>query len=242
MVELFWLRTREELYYRMYRYWVKFFAVNFGVGVVTGIVLEFEFGTNFARFSQAVGNVISPLLAFEVMTAFFLESGFLGIMLFGWKRVSRQVHFLATVLVAAGTVISSFWILAANSWMQTPAGHTLVGDKFLVTDFHAVIFNPSTLVRMAHMTMAGLETSVFVVAGVSAYYLLKEKDRNLFRRCPGHRARHGRPVRAAPGLPGRPERQGRGQTSARETGCHGVALGNEHPGRRALRDHCPARS
>ncbi len=185
VVELFWLRTRQELYYRMYRYWVRFFAINFGVGVVTGIVLEFEFGTNFARFSHAVGNVISPLLAFEVLTAFFLESGFLGIMLFGWKRVSRQMHFLATALVATGTIISSFWILAANSWMQTPAGHTLVGNTFLVTDFFAVIFNPSTLVRMGHMTMAGLETSVFVVAGVSAWYLLKGRHEILFRRSLG---------------------------------------------------------
>ncbi len=182
VVELFWMITKEELYYRIYRYWVKFFAVNFGVGVVTGIVLEFEFGTNFSRFSQAAANVISPLLAFEVMTAFFLESGFLGIMLFGWKRVSRGMHFLATVLVAAGTIISSFWILAANSWMQTPAGYALVGGKFMVIDFRAAIFNPSTLVRMAHMTVAGLETSVFVVAGVSAWYLLKDTYASLFRR------------------------------------------------------------
>jgi cytochrome d ubiquinol oxidase subunit I len=182
VVEGLWLRTREELYYRMYRYWVNFFAINFGVGVVTGIVLEFEFGTNFSRFSQAAGNVISPLLAFEVMTAFFLESGFLGIMLFGWKRVSRQMHFLATCLVAAGTVISSFWILAANSWMQTPAGFAVMDGKFVVTDFHAAIFNPSTGARMLHMTMAGLETSVFVVAGVSAYYLLKGRHAALFQR------------------------------------------------------------
>jgi len=182
VVEGLWLRTREELYYRMYRYWVSFFAVNFGVGVVTGIVLEFEFGTNFSRFSQAAGNVISPLLAFEVMTAFFLESGFLGIMLFGWKRVSRQMHFLATCLVALGTIISSFWILAANSWMQTPAGFTVMNGKFVVTDFQAAIFNPSTVTRMLHMTMAGLETSAFVVAGVSAYYLLMGRHAALFRR------------------------------------------------------------
>ena len=182
VVESLWLRTRQELYYRMYRYWVNFFAVNFAVGVVTGIVLEFEFGTNFSRFSQAAGNVISPLLAFEVLTAFFLESGFLGIMLFGWKRVSRHMHFLATCLVAAGTVISSFWILAANSWMQTPAGFTVMDGKFLVTDFHAAIFNPSLSARMFHMTMAGLETSVFVVAGVSAYYLLKGRNARLLRR------------------------------------------------------------
>lgn len=182
VVELLWIRTKEELYYRLYRYWVKFFAINFGVGVVTGIVLEFEFGTNFARFSQTAGNVISPLLAFEVMTAFFLESGFLGIMLFGWNRVSRQMHFLATCLVAAGTIISAFWILAANSWMQTPAGFSMIDGKFVVTDFTAAIFNPSTWVRMNHMTMAAFETSAFVVAGVSAYYLLKGRHTILFQR------------------------------------------------------------
>lgn len=185
MVELFWLKTKDEVYYRMYRFWVKFFAINFGVGVVTGIVLEFEFGTNFSHFSQAVGNVISPLLAFEVMTAFFLESGFLGIMLFGWNRVGPRIHFLSTCLVALGTVISAFWILAANSWMQTPAGYSIIGGKFLVTAFDAVILNPSTWVRMAHMTAAAMETSAFVVAGVSAYYLLRGKYAVLFRRALG---------------------------------------------------------
>ncbi len=185
VIEFLWLRTREELYYRMYRFWTRFFAVNFGVGVVTGIVLEFEFGTNFSRFSQMAGNVISPLLAFEVMTAFFLESGFLGIMLFGWNRVSRHMHFLATCLVAAGTIISSFWILAANSWMQTPAGFAVMDGRFTVIDFNSAILNPSTWVRVYHMTMAGLETSVFVVAGVSAYYLLNNSHIRLFRRSLG---------------------------------------------------------
>jgi cytochrome d ubiquinol oxidase subunit I len=185
IVEFFWIITREELYYRMYRFWVKFFAVNFAVGVVTGIVLEFEFGTNFALFSRKVSNVISPLLAFEVLTAFFLESGFLGIMLFGWKKVSRSIHFLATCLVAAGTVISSFWILAANSWMQTPAGYRVVDGIFMVTDFNAVIFNPSTVPRFAHMLIASLETTAFVIAGVSAFFLLKDRFTALFRRCLG---------------------------------------------------------
>jgi cytochrome d ubiquinol oxidase subunit I len=174
--------TKQEVYYRLYRFWVKIFAINFGVGVVSGVVLEFEFGTNFSRFSQAVGNVFSPLLGFEVMTAFFLEAGFLGIMLFGWERVHRNLHFLATCLVAFGSILSAFWILAANSWMQTPAGYQLVNGKFMVTDFSAVIFNPSLLARMGHMTMASFETSAFVVAGISAYYLLKEKHTALFRR------------------------------------------------------------
>ena len=182
VVELLWLMTKQEIYYRMYRFWVKIFAINFGVGVVSGIVLEFEFGTNFSIFSQTVSNVFSPLLAFEVMTAFFLEAGFLGIMLFGWERVRRSIHFLATCLVSFGAILSAFWILAANSWMQTPAGYRLVNGKFMVTDFSAAIFNPSLLARMGHMTLASFETSAFVVAGISAYYLLKEKETVLFRR------------------------------------------------------------
>lgn len=182
VVELLWLMTKQEIYYRMYRFWVKIFAINFGVGVVSGIVLEFEFGTNFAIFSQTVSNVFSPLLAFEVMTAFFLEAGFLGVMLFGWEKVNRSIHFMATCLVAGGAIISAFWILAANSWMQTPAGYRLADGKFMVTDFSAAIFNPSLSARMSHMTMASFETSAFVVAGISAYYLLKEKETVLFRR------------------------------------------------------------
>jgi cytochrome d ubiquinol oxidase subunit I len=182
VVEFLWLNTKQEIYYRMYRFWVKIFAVNFGVGVVSGVVLEFEFGTNFSRFSQMVGNVFSPLLGFEVMTAFFLEAGFLGIMLFGWERVRRSIHFLATCLVAFGSILSAFWILAANSWMQTPAGYRLVNGKLMVTNFSAVILNPSLLARMGHMTIASFETSAFVVAGISAYYLLKEKQTVLFRR------------------------------------------------------------
>jgi len=185
VVELLWLMTKQEIYYRMYRFWVKIFAINFGVGVVSGVVLEFEFGTNFANFSQAVSNVFSPLLAFEVMTAFFLEAGFLGLMLFGWERVNRGLHFMATCLVASGAIISAFWILAANSWMQTPAGYRLVDGKFMVTDFSAAIFNSSLAARMSHMTMASFETSAFVVAGISAYYLLRKKHILLFRRSLG---------------------------------------------------------
>lgn len=182
VLEFLWLMTKQEAYYRLYRFWVKIFAINFGVGVVSGIVLEFEFGTNFSRFSQAVGNVFSPLLGFEVLTAFFLEAGFLSIMLFGWEKVHRRIHFLATCLVAIGSILSAFWILAANSWMQTPAGYQLMDGKFMVTDFAAVIFNPSMLARMGHMTLAAFETSAFIVAGISAYYLLKEKHTHLFRR------------------------------------------------------------
>ncbi len=182
VVEFLWLITKQEIYYRLYRFWAKIFAINFGIGVVSGVVLEFEFGTNFSHFSQKVSNVFSPLLAFEVMTAFFLEAGFLGIMLFGWERVRRSIHFLATCLVSFGAVLSAFWILAANSWMQTPAGYRVVDGKFMVTDFSTAIFNPSLFARMGHMTFASFETSAFVIAGISAYYLLKEKEIVLFRR------------------------------------------------------------
>lgn len=182
VVEFLWLQTREETYYRLYRFWVRIFAINFGVGVVSGIVLEFEFGTNFSQFSQAVSNPFSPLLAFEVMTAFFLESGFLGIMLFGWERVHQRVHFLATCLVSMGSILSAFWILAANSWMQTPAGYRLIDGKFMVTDFRAAVLNPSALVRMGHMTIASFETSAFVVAGICSYFLLQGRHVPLFRR------------------------------------------------------------
>jgi cytochrome d ubiquinol oxidase subunit I len=169
----------------MYRFWVKIFAINFGIGVVSGVVLEFEFGTNFSRFSQMVGNIFSPLLAFEVMTAFFLEAGFLSIMLFGWEKVNRSIHFLATCLVALGAILSAFWILAANSWMHTPAGYKLVNGKFMVTDFSEAIFNPSLLLRMSHMTIASFETSAFVIAGISATFLLKRKHEDLYRRSLG---------------------------------------------------------
>jgi len=185
VVEFLWLKTHQELYYRMYRFWVKIFAINFGVGVVSGIVLEFEFGTNFSQFSQTVSNVFSPLLAFEVMTAFFLEAGFLGIMLFGWEKVNRRVHFLATCLVALGTILSAFWILAANSWMQTPVGFEQVNGKFMVTDFFTAIFNPSLPIRAGHMVLASFETSVFVVAGISAYFLLNKRQVELSRRSLG---------------------------------------------------------
>jgi cytochrome d ubiquinol oxidase subunit I len=182
VVEFLWLRTRNELYYRMYRFWVKIFAINFAVGVVSGITLEFEFGTNFARFSQAVANVLAPLLAYEGMTAFFLEAGFLGIMLFGWKRVPPIVHFLATCLVTLGATLSAFWIMAANSWMQTPAGYEMVGGKFMVTNFAAAIFNPSLPTHLGHMLIASYETTAFAVAGISAYFLLKGKDVSFYRR------------------------------------------------------------
>ncbi len=176
LVEGLWLRTKDTRWRDLYRFWVKVFALAFGMGVVSGIPMSFQFGTNFSTFSTATGNVIGPLLGYEVLTAFFLEAGFLGIMLFGWKRVGPGLHFLATLMVAFGTTLSAFWILSANSWMQTPQGHVLAADGvFHVADWWRVIFNPSFPYRLAHMVLATLLTTSFVVAAVSAWQVLRDR-------------------------------------------------------------------
>lgn len=185
ILEFLWLRKRDVMYYRMYRFWVKVFAVHFAVGVVSGITLEFEFGTNFALFSQAVANIFAPLLAYEGMTAFFLEAGFLGIMLFGWKRVPPTIHFLSTCLVAAGATLSAFWIVAANAWMQTPAGYTLSDGTLHVKSFAEAIFNPAMPTHLVHMLVASFETTAFALAGISAYFLLKGKYTPFYQRTLG---------------------------------------------------------
>lgn len=171
--EAAWLRTRQDAWFRLYRFWAKIFALAFGIGVVTGIVISFQFGTNWSGLSYAAGEVLGPLLGYEVLTAFFLEAGFLGIMLFGWQRVPPRVHFAATCLVAVGTVISAFWILSANSWMQTPVGHVMVDGKAVPEDWWTIIFNPSFPYRFVHMVIATFLSSAMVVAGVSAWQLIK---------------------------------------------------------------------
>jgi cytochrome d ubiquinol oxidase subunit I len=156
--------------------WVKIFAVAFGMGVVSGIVMSFQFGTNWSVFADKSGNVLGPLLGYEVLTAFFLEASFLGVMLFGWNRVSPRMHFAATVIVAFGTLISAFWILSANSWMQTPQGFRLGDDGLLYpTDWLAIVFNPSFPYRFAHMIVATYLTTAFVVGGIGAFYLWRRK-------------------------------------------------------------------
>ncbi|MGD8847723.1 MAG: cytochrome ubiquinol oxidase subunit I [Desulfobacteraceae bacterium] len=176
VVEWRWLKTGNILYREIYRMWVKIFAVAFGMGVVSGIVLSYQFGTNWSQFSDRVGNVLGPLLGYEVLTAFFLEASFLGIMLFGWDRVSPRMHFAATVIVAVGTLISAFWILAANSWMQTPQGFRIGEDGlFYPTSWTEIIFNPSFPYRMVHMTIAAYLTTAFVVGGIGAFYLLRKR-------------------------------------------------------------------
>lgn len=171
-----WLKTRNLRYLQLAKFWIKPFAITFGMGVVSGIVLSYEFGTNFAPFSEKVGAILGPLLTYEVMTAFFLEAGFLGVMLFGWNRVSPKMHFMASVVVAIGTLLSAFWILSANSWMQTPAGYAIQDGHFVPTDWWQIVFNPSFPYRFVHMVLAALITSSFLVAGVSAWYLLKKRD------------------------------------------------------------------
>jgi cytochrome bd ubiquinol oxidase subunit I len=172
-LEFNWLRTGNPLYRNLFRFWVKVFAVSFGLGVVSGIVMSYQFGTNWSRFSEFTGNVLGPVIAYEVFTAFFLEAAFLGIMLFGWERVGDRLHFFATCMVALGTLSSAFWILSANSWMQTPDGFAIENGKAVPVDWFRVIFNPSFPLRYAHMVMGCYLTTAFAVAGMSAWMLLR---------------------------------------------------------------------
>lgn len=172
-MEGMWLKTGQTRYRQQVEFWLKPFALTFGMGVVTGVVLSYEFGTNFSRFSEITGPVIGPLMAYEVMTAFFLEAGFLGIMLFGRNKVSPKVYFFATATVALGTLISSFWIIAANSWMQTPQGAELIDGQYVVISWYEVIFNPSFPYRLTHMLMASFVTTGFVIAGVNGALIIK---------------------------------------------------------------------
>ena len=173
IVEGLWLKTKNQIYLEIYKFWLSIFAMAFGVGVVTGIVLSFEFGLGFAKFAQMAGPAIGPLIALEVLTSFFLEAGFLGIMLFGLNRVGHRLHFFATCMVALGTLMSASWILSANSWMQTPDGVRIQGGRVVVVDWLHVIVNPSWLYRLPHMLMAAYLTASFLVAGVGAWYLLR---------------------------------------------------------------------
>lgn len=175
---LFYFKLRyngegDDVWMRAYRFWVKVFALTFALGVVSGITMSFQFGTNWPGYMETVGNIAGPLLGYEVLTAFFLEATFLGIMLFGMNKVSNRVHTIATFLVAFGTTMSAFWIIALNSWMQTPTGFELIDGTAHPVDWLAVIFNPSMPYRLAHMLIASGLTAAFLIAGVSAYRLLK---------------------------------------------------------------------
>ncbi|MCG7628901.1 cytochrome ubiquinol oxidase subunit I [Epibacterium sp. MM17-32] len=178
-----WLRTRDTTYLTLFNYWKKIFAVAFGMGVVSGIVMSYQFGTNWSVFSDKAGPVIGPLMAYEVLSAFFLEAGFLGIMLFGRDRVGDKLHMFATGMVAFGTLMSATWILSVNSWMQTPAGYSIAANgQFIPEDWWQIVFNPSFPYRLVHMVLAAFLTTAFVVGAVGALHLLRDRDDREARR------------------------------------------------------------
>jgi len=175
VLEALWLRTRREVFLDLFKYWLKIFAITFGMGVVSGVVMAYQFGTNWSVFSDKTGPVLGPLMAYEVLTAFFLEAGFLGVMLFGMNRVGKGLHFFATLMVAIGTFVSAFWILSVNSWMQTPTGYAINADgQFVPADWIEVIFNPSFPYRLVHMVLAAYLTTALVVGAVGALHLLRD--------------------------------------------------------------------
>ena len=180
VVEGLWLKTRNKDYYYHARFWAKLYVLNFGIGVASGIPMGFQFGTNWAPFSESVGNFFGSIIGFEASWAFMLEAAFLGIMLFGWERVNPVIHYLSTILVAFGANLSTFWILTANSWMQTPAGGEFVDNVFIVRDYFQAILNPFMAVSVGHMFLATLETSLFVIGGISAWYIFNRRNPEFF--------------------------------------------------------------
>jgi cytochrome d ubiquinol oxidase subunit I len=182
VTETLWIRTNNIVWYHQTRFWGRLFLLNFGVGVVTGLPLEFEFGTNWAAFSKVAGGFFGNILGFEGAMAFMLEAGFLGIMMFGWDRVPRGMHLFATAMVALGGSMSAFWILVANSWMQTPAGGHMANGHFVIDNYLQAIFNPDMPWGVSHMWVACLETSLFVIGGASAWHLLRGNAVAFFRK------------------------------------------------------------
>lgn len=176
VLEGLWLRTRRQVFMDLYHYWSRVFAVAFGMGVVSGLVMAYQFGTNWSEFSRFAGGVTGPLLAYEVLTAFFLEAGFLGVMLFGLRRVGPGLHFTATSAVAVGTLVSATWILASNSWMHTPQGYEIIDGRVVPVDWIAVIFNPSFPYRLVHMILAAFLATALLVGGTAAWHLLRGRD------------------------------------------------------------------
>src|ERR1700752_5028843 len=176
VLEALWLATGREVFLNLFNYWLKIFAIAFGMGVVSGIVMASQFGTNWSSFADKAGSVIGPLMAYEVLPAFFLEAGFLGVMLFGLERVGHKLHFIATLMVAIGTLFSAFWILSSNSWMQTPAGYGINADgQFVAASWLQVIFNPSFPYRLVHMVLAAYLTTALVVGAVGAFHLWRDQ-------------------------------------------------------------------
>ena len=182
VLEGLWLWKQERVYRELYHFWSKVFAVNFAMGVVSGLVMAYQFGTNWSHFSAFAGGVTGPLLAYEVLTAFFLEAGFLGVMLFGWNKVGPALHFFATCMVALGTLISATWILASNSWMQTPQGFEIIDGRVVPTDWLSVIFNPSFPYRLVHMTLAAYLSTALFVGAAGAWHMLRGRGSPAVRR------------------------------------------------------------
>jgi len=180
VMEILWLKTKNPDFYRHARFWSKLYILNFGLGVASGVAIEFEFGANWAPFSLAVGDFLGSILGFEGTMAFMLEASFLGIMIYGWNRVPPILHLLATTFVAIGATLSSFWIIVANSWMQTPAGGEMVSGKFMVRSYLEAILNPAALISWSHMVLAILETALFVIGGISAWYILHKHHQAFF--------------------------------------------------------------
>ena len=179
VLEGLWLWKKEQRYLDLFKYWLKIFAVAFAMGVVSGIVMSYQFGTNWSVFSDKTGPVLGPLMGYEILSAFFLEAGFLGIMLFGLNKVGKKLHFFATLMVAFGTFFSAFWILSVNSWMHTPTGFDInAAGQFIPLDWFEIIFNPSFPYRLIHMLMAAYLTTAFVVVSVGAFHLLKTNTSN----------------------------------------------------------------
>ena len=174
VLEALWLRTGRQVYLDLFKYWIKIFSIGFAMGVVSGLVMSYQFGTNWSQYSDKAGPVIGPVMAYEVLTAFFLEAGFLGVMLFGMERVGRGLHMFATCMVAGGTFLSAFWILSVNSWMQTPRGFGIGPDgRMFPTDYWQIVFNPSVFVRVPHMVLASYLIVAFIVGGVGAWHMLR---------------------------------------------------------------------
>jgi len=181
VLEICWLKTKRQVFVDLYHFWLRIFAVNFGMGVVSGIVMAYQFGTNWGYFSEFAGSITGPLLAYEVLTAFFLEAGFLGVMLFGWTRVGPGLHLFATCMVALGTLISATWILGSNSWMQTPQGYEIVGNRMVPVDWLKIIFNPSFPYRLVHMSIAAFLSTALFVGASAAWHLLRGRDKPAVR-------------------------------------------------------------
>lgn len=181
VLEGLWLKTGKQHYLDLCRYWSKVFAVGFGMGVVSGVVMSYQFGTNWSAFSNFAGSITGPLLTYEVLTAFFLEAGFLGVMLFGWDRVGRRAHFAATLMVAVGTLISMFWILSSNSWMQTPTGYAIQDGRVVPANWWAIIFNPSFPYRLTHMGLSAFLSTALLVAGSAGWHLLRGRHDPLIK-------------------------------------------------------------